>query len=219
LSPVWWAGSTTSQSIGFVTSKPRPLLSSCDQKEVEKSLVDECGMTPFHVCFSTIGPASSKLLKVLLDNKYPYNALLGWKDANGKRAMDYLVTNWNETTASLLQMTLQKWMLDRLDRWGATSWMEAMQSKVQDILGEGDKERRSTLFNEACSAFAQYETMAAPFILEMALWNLKLKSGWSNGDGQALDRGECRYVCGSGFVIPKVLQFLGIARPDTIEFD
>ena len=64
-------------------------------------LVDDFGMTPFHVLFSTIGP-SQDLLEVLLVT-YPYHTgILDCKDANGKQPMDYLVSNWTETTASLL---------------------------------------------------------------------------------------------------------------------
>ena len=42
-------------------------------------------MTPFHVFFSTAEP-SQDLLEVLLD-EFPHY-VLGWKDANGKLAMD-----------------------------------------------------------------------------------------------------------------------------------
>eukprot|EP00526_Cylindrotheca_closterium_P018735 CAMPEP_0113642524 /NCGR_PEP_ID=MMETSP0017_2-20120614/22342_1 /TAXON_ID=2856 /ORGANISM="Cylindrotheca closterium" /LENGTH=363 /DNA_ID=CAMNT_0000553957 /DNA_START=272 /DNA_END=1363 /DNA_ORIENTATION=- /assembly_acc=CAM_ASM_000147 len=196
--------STTAQELRFSIE---------EQDEMEVSLVDKFGLTPFHVLFSTAEP-SGKLLKVLLDN-YPYY-VLGWKNANDKLAMDYLVTNWTETTASLLQMALQSWMFSRLERWGATSWMNAMQSKVQATLEEDDKERRLTLWTEAKSSFAQYETMAAPSILEMALWKREIESGRSNNGAkrQALDRGECRCVCGSNVVIPEVIQFLDIVGPD-----
>eukprot|EP00526_Cylindrotheca_closterium_P009834 CAMPEP_0113637152 /NCGR_PEP_ID=MMETSP0017_2-20120614/19438_1 /TAXON_ID=2856 /ORGANISM="Cylindrotheca closterium" /LENGTH=418 /DNA_ID=CAMNT_0000548149 /DNA_START=20 /DNA_END=1273 /DNA_ORIENTATION=+ /assembly_acc=CAM_ASM_000147 len=125
-----------------------------DQEETEESLVDEFGMTPFHILFSSAEP-SGELLQVLLD-EFLYS-VLGLKDANGKLAMDYLVTNWTRDNKMLLQMALQSWMFSRLTSWGATSWMEAMRSKVQDILAEDNKDRRSTLWMEAKTVFAQYE--------------------------------------------------------------
>eukprot|EP00526_Cylindrotheca_closterium_P021008 CAMPEP_0113614136 /NCGR_PEP_ID=MMETSP0017_2-20120614/7005_1 /TAXON_ID=2856 /ORGANISM="Cylindrotheca closterium" /LENGTH=205 /DNA_ID=CAMNT_0000523283 /DNA_START=672 /DNA_END=1289 /DNA_ORIENTATION=- /assembly_acc=CAM_ASM_000147 len=181
-----------------------------NQEEVEELLVDEFGMTAFHVLFSSTEPRR-ELLKVLLD-KFPYY-VLGLKDVNGKLAMDYLVINWTQNNKILLQMTLQSCMLSRLERWGATSWMDDMQSKIQAILAEDDKERRMTIFSEACSIMKEYENVEATSILEMALWKGKLKSGWKNGGGKrpALDRGECRCFCGSNVVIPSVAVFLGIA--------
>eukprot|EP00526_Cylindrotheca_closterium_P014623 CAMPEP_0113641458 /NCGR_PEP_ID=MMETSP0017_2-20120614/21763_1 /TAXON_ID=2856 /ORGANISM="Cylindrotheca closterium" /LENGTH=277 /DNA_ID=CAMNT_0000552799 /DNA_START=527 /DNA_END=1360 /DNA_ORIENTATION=- /assembly_acc=CAM_ASM_000147 len=195
----------------FQTSTTDEELRLCieNHEVVEESLVDTFGMTPHHVLFSA-AETCRELLQVLFD-KFPHY-VLGWKDVNGKLAMEYLVSNWNPRNKTLLQMALQCWMLSRLESWGATSSMVAMQSKVQATLAEDDKERRSTLWAEAKTEFAKYEIVEATSILEMALWKEKLKSGWSNNGAkrQPLDRGECRCVCGSDVVIPNVVQFLGI---------
>eukprot|EP00526_Cylindrotheca_closterium_P015077 CAMPEP_0113642702 /NCGR_PEP_ID=MMETSP0017_2-20120614/22435_1 /TAXON_ID=2856 /ORGANISM="Cylindrotheca closterium" /LENGTH=251 /DNA_ID=CAMNT_0000554143 /DNA_START=273 /DNA_END=1024 /DNA_ORIENTATION=+ /assembly_acc=CAM_ASM_000147 len=162
-----------------------------NQEEVEESLVDKFGMTAFHVLFSNAEPRG-ELLQVLL-NKFPY--LLGWKDANGKLAMEYLVTNWTPENKILLEMALQSWMLSRLTSWGATLWMEVIQSKVQAILAEDDKEQRETLCKEAYSAFARYENVEATSILEMVLWKRTITNSEQNTKGpklMVLDRGECR---------------------------
>merc|ERR1712187_592614 len=103
----------------------------------------------------------------------------------------------------LLERTLQKSMIDRLARWGATSWMEATQSKVQKLLRVGQG-RMAALCDETYSTMEHYEIVEATSVLELALWKGKLKSG-STSDGskrQNLDRGECRYVCGSDIAIP-----------------
>ena len=50
-------------------------------------------------------------------------------------------------------------MIDPLVRWGATSWMEDMQSKVQGMLADQDKDQRAVLHNGAYSIFAQYKGM------------------------------------------------------------
>ena len=139
---------------------------------------------------------------------YSYH-ILDLKDANGKRPLDYLISNWTETTPPLLQTTLQRWLVDRLACWGAT---EAMASKVQVILDEDDKEERATLCTRAYSVFENYERMEPKSLLEMSLWKGQLQHEWSN-DGterQALDRGECLYVCGSDVVISNVVEFLYI---------
>ncbi|CAJ1948305.1 unnamed protein product [Cylindrotheca closterium] len=173
-------------------------------------LVDGFGMTPFHLLFSTPEP-SEDLLKVLLDHD-PYHAILDRKDANGKRPLDYLMSNWTEITASLLQKSLQKWMVDPLASWGAASWMEAMQSKVQAVLAANNKVQRAYLYHGAYTVFEQYKAMGSISILEMALWKLQLRGGWNN-DGtkrQALDRRACRCVCGSDAAIPRIVAFLGV---------
>ncbi|CAJ1954705.1 unnamed protein product [Cylindrotheca closterium] len=177
-----------------------------NKEEIDASMVDEFGMTPFHVLFSTTEP-SGELFEVLLD-KFPYH-VLSWKDANGKVAMDYLVSNWTDTSTSLLDMTLQKWIFCRLERWCAKCWRNVMIPLVNTLLAEEDKGRRMTVFIEICSILKKYENVEATSILEMTLWKRHLKRGRSN-DGtkrQALDREECRCVCGSDVVIPNVIQF------------
>jgi len=180
----------------------------------EESLVDEFGMTAFHVLFLTagIGPRG-ELLGVLL-YKFPYN-VLGWKDANGKLAMEYLVTNWTPENKTLLQRALQSWMLDPLERWGANSWKEAIESKIQASLVVDDKEQRSAFLTEAHSEFAKYYNAETTSILEVALWKRKIESGWSTNGGKrrALDREECLRVCGSNIVIPNVVMFLDLSVP------
>ncbi|CAJ1948485.1 unnamed protein product [Cylindrotheca closterium] len=186
-------------------------------KSEESPLVDRFGMTPFHIFFSTNEP-DEEVLEVLLD-KYPYH-VVNYKDSNGKRPLDYLVSNWTEdtesllaeSTATLLQKTMQRWMIDPLVRWGTASWVEDMQSKVEGILAEYDNEQREVLYNGAYSVFLHYVDMTVPSILEMALWKAKLNGG-RNTDIimlQSLDREECRCVCGSDVVIPSVAIFLGI---------
>ncbi|CAJ1945968.1 unnamed protein product [Cylindrotheca closterium] len=177
-------------------------------EENEESLKDGFEMTPFHVLLSTIWP-SQDLLRVLLD-KFPCH-LLGWKDANDKRPLDYLLTNWTtETSAPLLQTALQSWMVDRLAHWGATSWMETMHNKVQAMIVAHDKEQRATLYTELYSDFALYQKLEITCIVEMALWKGKIDHECIN-DGperQFMDREEFRYICGSDVVIPNVVKFL-----------
>ncbi|CAJ1962326.1 unnamed protein product [Cylindrotheca closterium] len=182
-------------------------------KDEGSPLVDEFGMTPFHVLFTTVG-SRQDLLEVLLE-KYPYNAL-GWRDANDKLASEYFLVSktWTRENEILLQIILQRGIVDPIVRWGAPSWRRAMQNKVQDILShEVSKEQRASLCTAAYSAFAKYEGMEATSILEMALWKAQLKGGLNNAtpQQQALEREECRCVCGSDGVIPSVTMFLGIS--------
>ena len=139
-----------------------------------------------------IGGKAFENCKVLVEANLSTTSIsiLDCKAANDKRPLDYLLSNWTETRTSLLQPALQRWMVDPLVLWGATSWMEDLESLVQAILSEKDK----TLCNGAYSVFARCKDMEATSILEMALWKMQIKGGWSN-DGtkrQALDREESR---------------------------
>eukprot|EP00526_Cylindrotheca_closterium_P015944 CAMPEP_0113643822 /NCGR_PEP_ID=MMETSP0017_2-20120614/23052_1 /TAXON_ID=2856 /ORGANISM="Cylindrotheca closterium" /LENGTH=265 /DNA_ID=CAMNT_0000555377 /DNA_START=1 /DNA_END=796 /DNA_ORIENTATION=- /assembly_acc=CAM_ASM_000147 len=174
------------------------------KEEVEESLVDKFGMTVFHVHFSTAEPRG-ELLQVPLV-KYPYH-VLDLKDANGKLAVEYLMNNWTRENKLLLEMALQSWMLSRLTSWGATSWMEVMSSKVQDILAEDDKDRRMTVFFEACSIMKQYENVEATSILEMALWRRTITNSIRSNSGTKLKTQDEE----STDVYVDLAMFLGIA--------
>lgn len=123
----------------------------------DSAFVDDFGMTPFHVLFSTVNnPRQEDLLDVLVDN-FPWSSSCwNYKDANGKLAADYLVSNWTKTTGSCL---LRRLIVDPLVRWGATSWTETMQSMVQAVVDTNDQEQRASLWNEARVAFEQYYSM------------------------------------------------------------
>lgn len=210
--------------------KLRQCIGEGRRRDEEQALVDDFGMTPFHIVFSSIEPTQD-LLQVLLDNYPCRSSVRDCKDATGKLAMEYLLgnnNNWTETTTtrvSLLQTTLQRWMVDPIVHWGAPpSWIDDIQSKVQAILvmvgDDSRRERRMALLLEACSVFSQYERIEAMSILEMALWKRQLKDGWSscsssrdggNPADALLYREECRCVCRSNVVIPIVVLFFGIS--------
>lgn len=194
---------TTAQELRQVVS---------DRQDMEFPLVDNdtFGMNPFHILFSTAEP-SMELLDVLLES-FSFQ-LLKEKDANGKRPLNYLIENLTDGSRRLLQRILQHWMIDRLANWGAVSWMQVMQSKLQEILAEEDKSRILSLCDEAIALFEHWETKESLSILEMTLWKGKRKSGWTR-DGtkrRALDQDECRFLSGSNIVIPSVATMLGTA--------
>mmetsp|Transcript_4266 Transcript_4266/g.9978 ORF Transcript_4266/g.9978 Transcript_4266/m.9978 type:complete len:109 (+) Transcript_4266:205-531(+) len=102
-------------------------------------------------------------------------------------------------------------MFSRLQRWCTKPWRSVMVPLGNTLLTESDKQRKMAVFEEACSILRQYENVESISTLEMALWKMEFKRGWNNdGKRQALDRGECRCVCGSNIVIPSVAMFLGI---------
>jgi len=57
--------------------------------------------------------------------------------------------HWTELSAPLLQSTL----VDPLVGWGAASWVEAMQRRMQAILAADWYEKKAALCREAYAAF------------------------------------------------------------------
>jgi len=123
-----------------------------------------------------------------------------------------LIKSWTDGTSGIVEMTLVRWMIDPIARWGAFSWVNTLQGHIQGILAENDKEQRETLYDEAYAALEDYENLESSSILELVLWKSKLKSVRSNDDTewQAPDREECRFLSGSDVVIPCVVGWLGI---------
>jgi len=133
--------------------------------------------------------------------------------ANGERPLDFLVKNWTNGTATLVEPMLQKWAIDPLARWVANSWADDTQSKVRTLLAEQDKDKRETLFNKVYSAFEKYERKESVSVLELVLWKAKLNCGCTSrgrdAKRQALDTENCRLMCGAEVIIPNVTAFLG----------
>ena len=129
-------------------------------------VVEKFGISPLHVFFSTSEP-SGELLDVLLES-LP-KQVLHYKDVNNKNPLDYLMANWTDVNASLFQITVKKWVIGRLARWGATSWMETIERKVKEILTEDDKERKAALSDGLVADFEHYTNVEDTSILELAL--------------------------------------------------
>ncbi|CAJ1948437.1 unnamed protein product [Cylindrotheca closterium] len=185
----------------------RQCVEKLDKKE--SPLVDDFGMTPFHILFSSPEP-SQDLFEILLD-KFPHY-VLGWKDANDNTAMEYLLNNWTRENKALLEDALQSWMYNRLDCWRSDDWRIRFLPTMNALLAQEDRVIRMSWFGIAWSALKHFENVESLSILEMALWKWQNK-GERNNDGtkrRALDRDQCRSICGADVVIPNVEAFLGI---------
>jgi hypothetical protein len=180
-------------------------------------LVDLFGMTPFHVLLSSVGP-SSDLLAVLCD-EYPGYAL-GWKDKLGNRAVDYLIGNWAAATSSsraLIQCALRKWTMDRLSSWNRECAMVQMSSQLDQIHTEDDMESRDRLLWDLFVVMEGHERVEAIAVLELGLWKVGISSllaatGADDCEQLPIDRESCRAKCGASFVVPNVIDFLGLGR-------
>jgi len=181
-----------------------------DQREGRLLTVDAFDMTPFHVLCSSVEPRKA-LLQVLVTYYPPH--VLGYRDANGKRAMEYLVANWTLQTASMLEILLQCWIVRRINQWGNGSRVAKVKQGINSLLEETIQDRKAELWDETCSAFEVYETLEAISILELALWKKQHRSsGWNEDRTKriGLDRHQSLNQCGASVVLPNVSAFLGM---------
>ncbi|CAJ1955715.1 unnamed protein product [Cylindrotheca closterium] len=178
-------------------------------------LVDPFGMTPFHTLLSAAN-CRRDLLKLLLD-AYPAN-VLGWKDMNGKTAIEYLNQRsyLNEDERTMLRMALHRWLVGSLSSWNALeSGNVAMSNTVNAIVAEDDVEQRQSLLQKATMALLRYEQMEATTLLELSLWKVEMKIATAALADDALriavrkdDRDTFRIRSGASVAIPHVIAFL-----------
>ncbi|CAJ1963496.1 unnamed protein product [Cylindrotheca closterium] len=115
---------------------------SSQDSTLDHLVVDPFGMTPFHVLLSAAN-CRLDLLQILLDAYPPH--VLGWKDVNGKTAIEYCwqqSCNLTEDFRPILQAALERWMVDSISSWkGLEAWKSDMSSRVNAIVAEDEVEQ------------------------------------------------------------------------------
>lgn len=170
----------------------------CSELDESDLMLDRLGMSPFHILLSA-AKSRTDLLQFLLD-LYPSH-LIGQQDVCGRRATDYISSNWTEDSKSLLRMALEGWMLE----WLADTfegWEEDIWSRIDDIIDEGDVQRRGQLLEATYDCFLEYQRIEVTSLLEIALWKQMLPS-----DENTDSREMLRVRCGAPIVIPNVLAY------------
>jgi len=184
----------------------RELIASHD--EDREFCLDTFGRSPLHILASSATKDSICLLEVLLD-MYPPR-ILGWRDKYGKCAVEYLEHHDNNDKSwdAWYEMILQTWMIGPLFTWGREHWISKMGNIVQAALVDKEK------LENAIIVFKNYEIIEAMALLELWPWRMQIlvirkQTFFSK---QRVDRVKCRSLCGASFVIPVVMDFLGINR-------
>ncbi|CAJ1955679.1 unnamed protein product [Cylindrotheca closterium] len=179
-------------------------------------LADPFRMTPFHILLSA-AVCRLDLLQIMLDAYPPY--VLGWKDVNGKTAVEYLTQqsfHLDEDSRKMLRMTLQGWMVGCISSWnGLEAWKSDMSDKVNAIVAEDDVEHRQFLLREATVALSRYEQVESTTLLELSLWKIQLNSvngvledGTTRTTVSKDDKEAYRIRNGASVIIPNAIAFL-----------
>ena len=184
-------------------------VSSSNRENIMLQATDGLGMTPFHIVV-TSAVLRADLLVALLD-KYPLE-VLAEKDRFAKTMMDYLLLNPSCKASRLIQMVLEKTVLDPIFRWGLDSWKLELSTMVMNAVS-WDREERHQRLQELLDKFEFYKRMEQIALLELTLWKMKVEASSSTflsggGTQSIIDRQACRMTCGANVAIPNVTSFL-----------
>lgn len=172
----------------------------------EDEVVDGLGMTPFHIV-ATSASQRVDLLKILLDN-YPLE-VVSRKDRIGRTMIDYLLINRSPKAIPLIQMVLQRTLVDSMSSWGLDTWRSNLMSLVMESsVWEGHygiRRRSLKRIHDACELFRLMERTS---LLELAIWKKGMVSNYEVTESRNFDREGYRIVCGADVIIPSVLGFL-----------
>lgn len=219
---------TTTTSTDLAREIEESLLTPKNHTSNHSLVADSFGMTPFHVLLSAANNCRIDLLQVLLDAYPP--TVLGWKDVNGRSAFEYLTKRsfLDKDSRIMLRMALTGWLVDSVSSWknALDLWKSDMSSRVNAIVAavaaaaeeEEGVEQRQSLLKEAAKALSRYERMEATTLLELSLWETKLKSAKNAALAYDVaantmvvdkdDRSAHRIRSGASVVIPNVIAFL-----------
>ncbi|CAJ1954616.1 unnamed protein product [Cylindrotheca closterium] len=107
-------------SLTRTKKNPLPILGgpNGERKDYKDILFDMYGMTLFHILLSAATPRKDQL-SVLLE-ALP-QCVLGWPKKKEVHAFDYLSARWFPESKGMMEMALQRWMIDWVSHLGIRS--------------------------------------------------------------------------------------------------
>mmetsp|Transcript_2468 Transcript_2468/g.5758 ORF Transcript_2468/g.5758 Transcript_2468/m.5758 type:complete len:500 (-) Transcript_2468:131-1630(-) len=174
----------------------------------QDDLVDAFGSTPFHIV-ATSASQRVDLLAALLD-KYPLEAV-SRKDRKGKTMMDYLLINRSPKAIPLIQMVLQRTLVDSMSSWGLSKWKLSLTLMVMESgAWQGHAGNRRQSLKRIHDSLELFRRMEKTSLLELAIWKMAIgPTCKTSGKSRGMDREGYRVICGADVIIPQVVGFLG----------
>mmetsp|Transcript_16971 Transcript_16971/g.41362 ORF Transcript_16971/g.41362 Transcript_16971/m.41362 type:complete len:571 (-) Transcript_16971:517-2229(-) len=178
-------------------------LGSVKTQDVEKDIY---GMTPLHIIATSANPKVD-IWECLLD-EYAVE-VLECKDLHGKTMLDYLLQHTSKKVVPLLQMVLEKAIVDPMSKWDLESRCESeLANRVQRALGSDNAETRRKHVQEALLYAENCKGLEVSSILELVSWKRRMKKVKLEDPEAEIDRVACRCQCGAEIVMESVLEFL-----------
>lgn len=138
-----------------------------------QNLLDDFGMTPFHVVASSAKPRI-EIFQTIIDT-YPSESLC-WKDSQNKRPIDYLCGNGSRYVNTLIQMVLQETVLKDLRYLGFVQWRDDLAHLVDSVRTLCKPRDRQHRINEIYTRLALYSRLESIALIEEALWKMRIDS-------------------------------------------
>lgn len=192
-------------------------IQSFGEEEKKNNHKDAYGMTPFHIV-ATSAKLRTDLLQILLDG---YNLeTMGERDSNGETIMDYLLFHGSSKAIPLIQLVLQKVIVEQMITFGLSNWQSDVSSMVESLdWNQKYGERRSCL-DKVVGKVALYAKLQTSSLVELALWKNSIKSSFDPNSSKRLklDRESCRMTCAAQVVIPSVIGYLFTYQEDIVDW-
>lgn len=183
----------------------REAFESSDMFDID-NLKDAYGMTPLHIVATSPNPRVD-CLEYLLD-RYPRKSI-EHRDDRGKTMLDYLLMHTSSKAIPLIQMVLQKALVERISYWGLRGKpLLALEHPIESMTLDDGTERRQTRVHEALNCAGYCTKLQATSLLELALWKRRIKEVQMDYSDCEIDRASCRCQCGSEVVLENVSAFV-----------
>ncbi|CAJ1949109.1 unnamed protein product [Cylindrotheca closterium] len=171
------------------------------------TVVDSLGMSPFHIV-ATSANQRGDLLETLFD-RYPLE-VASRKDKNGKTMMDYLLINRSPKAIPLIQMVLQRTLVDPMSTWGLTDWKLNLSSMVMESdVWQGHAGIRRQSLKRVQNTLELFRRMEKTSLLELAIWKMAVgRICEMSTQSASMDREGYRIVGGADVIIPQVIRFV-----------
>jgi len=173
-------------------------------------LKDSFGMTPHHIV-ATSARASAVMLEYFLD-RYP-STIVEHKDKHGRTMMDYLLMHTSSSAIRLIQIVLQRFVVNRIAGWKLGSERDSELSRRVEALRGGHNIRTRREIVKKIFEYAGFcATIELASLIELAVWRMRMGTVKREVTHSKLDRPSCRYQCGADVVVENVMGFLWDVR-------
>ncbi|CAJ1950136.1 unnamed protein product [Cylindrotheca closterium] len=225
------------------TTKLQEFEAFVDGYDADKyNAVDRWGMTAYHILATSPNLQNDTTVEFFLQtlmDRYPLNVILQ-KDRNDKTMLDYLLLYKSAKSIPVFQMVVRRLLKIGMGDWGRLDWRNDISSLVEsygrnEVLAvehrlhanatttaeESDLssasstmdwdemlQQRRASFDEMKRRLAIFGRKEVTSLMELSLWKMKIKSS------EMMSRVDCRWSCGSDFVIAQVLGYLWHLRDD-----
>mmetsp|Transcript_15367 Transcript_15367/g.37813 ORF Transcript_15367/g.37813 Transcript_15367/m.37813 type:complete len:680 (+) Transcript_15367:64-2103(+) len=168
-------------------------------------LVDAFGLTSFHV-LATSANLKVQMLDRLL-NAYRLDVLTH-RDKFGNTMLDYLLRTTSLNALSLIQMVLQRTIVNTISGLGVAKWISEVSRHVNPMETDDDRETRRTCVNETFGYFGYCMMIEMTSTVELAMWKRRIRVLQDEDPAVKIDRVSCRLQCGSDVVLDNVVKYL-----------